>query len=61
MANTQKLPDKNAEYRRIGSSEIWTIWDGEDFSDGSVLLYNKETGEDGSWKLDVFWMHFVIV
>lgn len=52
-----KLPDKNSLYRNKEDGQLWEIWSGEDFS-SDILLYNTETGEDGSWPKETFWKYF---
>jgi len=54
------LPDKNARYRLHKDGSIWKVWDGEDFTDDSVLLYNCETGEDVTFSLTRFHKYFEI-
>lgn len=53
-----KLPHKSKLYQCKEDFSIWEVWAGEDFSDNSVLMYEKETGEDGTWSLENFWEYF---
>ena len=53
-----KLPNKNKHYKYTDST-IWHIWDGEDFKDDLILLYECETGEDMSVTLENFKKYFV--
>ena len=53
-----KLPHKSKLYQYKKDFSIWEVWEGEDFSDNSVLMYEKETGEDGTWSLENFWEYF---
>jgi len=53
-----KYPDKNKVYISIEDESLWKIWDEEDFSEGHVLLYNQETGEDATYTLDNFKKYF---
>lgn len=41
--NMEQKIDKHKFYKHVEGGKIW---DGEDFSDGSVLLYEMETGDD---------------
>lgn len=53
-----KMPHKNKLYQNKEDFSIWEVWEGEDFSDNNVLMYEKETGEDGTWSLENFWKYF---
>ncbi len=55
-----KAPDKNKKYIH-SEGGVWEIWDGEDFSDDTVLLYNTETGEDISVELAKFHKYFTVI
>lgn len=53
-----KLPHKSKSYQYTKDFSIWEVWEGEEFSDNNVLMYEKETGEDGTWSLENFWKYF---
>lgn len=58
-----KNPNKNKQYvlNRDGHGTLWEIWDGEDFSDGNVLLYEVETNEDFTISLEKFNQYFTAI
>lgn len=53
-----KLPIKSEVYLYKGDNTLWQVWEGEDFSTDSVLMYEKESGEDGVFDLGDFWKYF---
>lgn len=53
-----KLPNKSKLYQHKEDFSIWEVWEGDDFSDNYVLMYEKETGEDGKFTLENFWKTF---
>ena len=56
------LPDKSRRYvLNNGTYNFWEIWQHEDFSDGSVLLYETETGEDFIVKIKEFDEYFTAI
>lgn len=42
----RRAPDTSKQYEVVGCSGTWMIWDETGFSNGEVLLYCKETGDD---------------
>ena len=53
-----KLPNKSKLYQHKKDFSIWEVWEGDDFSDNYVLMYEKETGEDAKFTLENFWKTF---
>ena len=61
--SSMKNPDKNARYvlNVGGNGTLWEIWELEDFSDGQVLLYETESGEDYTISLEKFHQYFTAI
>ena len=56
------LPDKSRRYvLNDGTANLWEIWEHEDFSDGHILLYETETGEDFSIEIQKFNQYFTAI